>query len=245
MIMNNSKKPNLTILFFSILLGIFMAWQFNQNLSNIAPVTLRSIQITKNEINAINKEIEDLNRLMIDKKEQLKTLENTADGDEDIIDVLIGELNKNRAVAGFEKLEGPGIIIKMDDNKIEGAFGEEYNLDIIHDADVLKVINDLRGAGAEAISINEQRVLSITEVKCGGPVIRVNGKSVGAPFFIKAIGDPKLLNASINAPNSYTNIILRGLYNLNIEATVDDNIIIPAYSGRFNFKYAKPSKEGD
>jgi uncharacterized protein YlxW (UPF0749 family) len=243
--MNNTKKPNLTILIFSVLLGIFMAGQFKQNIPSLAPVTLRSIQVTKNEINVVNNEVEDLNKMIAEKEEQLKALESIATGDENIIDILVTELKKNKTVAGFEKVEGSGIVIKMQDNMTEGAFGEEYNLDIVHDIDVLRIINDLRGAGAEAISINGQRVLSTTGVKCGGPIIRVNGKSVAAPFFIKAIGDPKLLNAAINAPNSYTNVILRGLYHLNIETTVEDNIVIPAYNGRLSFKYAKPLKEGD
>ncbi len=70
----------------------------------------------------------------------------------------------------------------MQDNMAEGAFGEEYNLDIVHDVDVLRIINDWRGGRAEAISINGQRVLSVTEIKCGGPIIRVNGKGLVAPF---------------------------------------------------------------
>lgn len=242
--MKKINKPSLAVLFFSILLGVFMAFQFKQNMPSIAPVTLRSIQATKYEINTIEKEVEELEIMIASKEEQIKILENITDGDENIIDILKNELEKNKAVAGFEKVKGPGIIIRMEDNMMEGAFGEEYDLDIIHDADVLRIINDLRGAGAEAISINEQRVLSMSEIKCGGPIIRINGKSVGTPFYIKAIGDPKLLNAAINAPNTYA-YALKTIDQINIETTVEDNIIIPAYGGRFNFRYAKPLKEGD
>ena len=122
-------------------------------------------------------------------------------------------------VAGFENVKGPGIIVKMEDNMAEEAFGQEYDLDIIHDVDVLRIINDLRDAGAEAISINGQRVLSISEIKCGGPIIRINGRSVGTPFYIKAIGDPKLLNAAINAPNTY-GYALKTIDQINIETTM-------------------------
>ncbi len=77
----------------------------------------------------------------------------------------------------------------MEDNLSESAFGQEYDLDLIHDIDVLRIINDLRGAGAEAIDINGQRVLAISEIKCGGPIIRVNGRSVwgGSLLYISAI----------------------------------------------------------
>ena len=91
-------------------------------------------------------------------------LESIANGDENIIDILQSELNKHKIIAGFKEVQGPGIIIKMEDNMSEEAFGQEYDLDLIHDADVLRIINDLRSAGAEAISINNQRnLLSISE----------------------------------------------------------------------------------
>ena len=242
--MDKIKKPNLIILIFSLLLGIFMAGQLKQNIPILAPVTLRSIQISKNELNSVKKEIEDLKTLSAQKEGQLKILESIASGDENILDILNEELQNNKIAAGFEKVEGPGIVIKMEDNMLETAFGQEYDLDVIHDIDVLRIINDLRGAGAEAIDINGQRVLSISEIKCGGPIIRVNGRSVGSPFYISAIGEPKLLNAAINAPNTYA-YALRTIDQLNIETTVKDSIIIPAYNGRFNYIYGKPSEEGD
>lgn len=243
--MININKPKLTLLFFSILLGVFMAGQMKQNLPSIAPATLRSIQATRNEIDSVSTEMEDINKVIAEKQEQLRILENISSGDDNIIDILAAEYEKNKIVAGFEEVEGSGIVIKMEDSIIEGAFGEEYDLDVIHDADVLRVINDLRVAGAEAISINGQRVLSISEIKCGGPIIRVNGKSLGAPFYIKAIGDPKLLNASINAPSAYSHAVLKNIYNIGLETTIEDKIVIPAYNGRFNFRYAEPLKEGD
>ncbi|HSH36646.1 DUF881 domain-containing protein [Schnuerera sp.] len=242
--MKRIDKPSLVVFVFSILLGIFLAFQFKQTVPYFAPVTLNSIQTTKNEINTINKEIDELNIMIDNKNEQIKMLESIASGDENIIDILKSELSKNKIVAGFEKVQGPGIIIRMEDNMSEEAFGQEYNLDLIHDADVLRIINDLRGAGAEAISINDQRVLSISEIKCGGPIIRINGRSVGTPFYIKAIGNPKLLNAAINAPNTY-GYALMTIDQINIETSIEDEIIIPEYNGRFNFKHAKPSKEGD
>lgn len=242
--MKKSKKPNFIILIFSLLLGMFMAGQLKQNIPMIAPVSLRSIQMSKNEINSVKEEIADLEELLAKRNKQLEVLENIASGDENIISILEEELKNNKMAAGFEDVQGPGIVIKMEDNPSEDAFGQEYDLDIIHDVDVLRIINDLKGAGAEAIDINGQRVLSISEIKCGGPIIRINGRSVGAPFYISAIGDPKVLNAAINAPNTYA-YALKTIDQLNIETTVKDNIVIPGYNGRFNYVYSKPLKEGD
>lgn len=238
------NRTNLAVLGLSIILGIILAVQIKQKVPQMIPATLKSIENTKNEINALNKEIEELKIMIKDKEEKIETYESIVDGDENIVDLLQEELKKNKAVAGFETVKGPGIIIKMEDNMDENAFGQSLDLDLIHDADVLRIINDLRVAGAEAISINGQRVLSISEIKCGGPVIRINGKSVGVPIYIKAIGDPQLLSAAINAPNTY-GYALKTIDQIVIETSVEDEITIPAYSGMFEFKYAKPVKEGD
>lgn len=242
--MKKVSRTNLVILGLSIILGIIIALQVKHKVPDFTPVTLSSIEATKNEIKAINKETEELNLMIKDKEKKIEMYESIATGDENITDLLREELLNNKLVAGFEDVQGPGIIVKMADNMDENAYGQEFDLDLIHDADVLRIINDLRSAGAEAISINEQRVLSISEIKCGGPIIRINDKSVATPIYIKAIGDPKLLNAAINAPNTY-GYALKTIDQIIIETSVEDEIVIPAYIGRFNFQYAKPIKEGD
>lgn len=235
---------NLVILGLSIMIGIVLAVQIKQKVPEIVPATLKSIEATKNEINALNKEIEELKIMIKDKEEKIKMYESIENGDKNIVDLLKEELKKNRTVAGFETVKGPGIIIRMADNMDENAYGQSLDLDLIHDADVLRIINDLRVAGAEAISINGQRVLAISEIKCGGPIIRINGKSIGTPIYIQAIGDPQLLSAAINAPNTY-GYALKTIDQIEIETTTKDEIVIPGYFGQFEFKYAKPIKEGD
>ncbi len=65
-------------------------------------------------------------------------------------------------------MEGPGISIKMYDNPDSQIVGLDINDDVIHDVDILNILNDLKIAGAEAISINGERVVSNSEIKCGG-----------------------------------------------------------------------------
>src|SRR5690625_3596017 len=98
--MNKTIKPNLIILIFSLLLGIFMAGQLKQNIPILAPVTLRSIQTSKNEINSVKEEIEDLKSLTFKRNEQLKILESIASGDENIINILNEELKNSKIAAG-------------------------------------------------------------------------------------------------------------------------------------------------
>ena len=238
---NNNPKLMITLL--SILMGILMASQMKLNLEHLTPVTIQSIFDKKAEVEIARNEIAELGKIIIQKETELKTLESINTGDVNIIDILKSDLNENMIKAGYSSLNGPGIEVIMYDN-INEQIGLNSNDYIIHDVDIMNIINDLRVAGAEAISINEERIIASSEIKCGGPIIRVNGKSIGAPFTINAIGDPKLLMAAINAPGTYSDI-LKKTYGIGIQPYSKDQVQVPAYNGIFKFNYAKPMEEGE
>ena len=237
-------NPNLTIIIFSFIVGVLIATQMKLKVESYVPVTLKSIQTMKSDIHSVNKEIAELNREIRSKEEELLVLENISKGDENIIDLLSADLRYNKTRSGYTSVEGPGIEITMYDNPNEEIMGFDINDDVIHDVDVLNILNDLKVSGAEAISINGQRVLSSSEIKCAGPVLRINDVRIGTPFVIRAIGDPKVLMASVNAPGTYGDT-LKSVYYIGFEPMIKDKLFIPAYKGRFSFNYAKDKGEGD
>lgn len=237
-------NPKIIITLFSIIIGIFIATQVKMGLEIYAPVTIKSLQVTKAEIVAINNEVFELNKIIEAKEEELKLLENIAKGDDNIIDIFLQDIKLNKMLSGQTSLNGPGIVIKMYDNPEERIIGFDLNDDIIHDADILNILNDLKIAGAEAISVNGERVIATSELQCNGPTIRINGRRYATPFTIKVIGDPKLLYASVNAPGTYGDL-LKSVYQIGFETTVEDSISIPAFTRIFNYKYAKPLGKGD
>lgn len=238
------NNPKIILGIFSILVGIFIATQIKMQLEIYSPVTIKTLQATKAEIQSVNNEIAELNKIISIREDELSLLESIAMGDDNIIDILEKDIKSNKVHSGQTAVQGPGIIITMEDNKEERFAGYDVNDDIIHDIDLLNILNDLKIAGAEAISINDERVVSSSEIKCAGPTIRINGRSVGTPFKIKVIGDPKLLFASVYAPYTYGDI-LKSVYRIGFEITIEDSIFIPAYRNVINFKYAKPLGEGD
>ncbi|MDR7870078.1 MAG: DUF881 domain-containing protein [Tissierellaceae bacterium] len=237
-------KNKFTIAIFSIIIGIVIATQLKANVEDYVPVTIQSIENAKAEIETIKNELHELDNIIESKEDELEVLVNISKGDENIIDVLQADLYKNMISSGYVKLQGPGISIKMYDNPDSEIMGFDINDDIIHDVDILNILNDLRVAGAEAISINDERVMSTSEIKCNGPIVRINGRSVATPFIIKAIGDPQLLMASVNAPDTYGDV-LKNVYFIGFEPKIEDKVIIPEYRGNFSFNYAKPKGEGD
>lgn len=238
------SHPKVIITVFSILLGMFIAIQINMKLETHRPITVNSLQLVKSEIENIKKEIIELERLEKQKLEELNILGNISEGDDNIIDILNLDLEKNKIYSGVSELIGPGIEIAMYDNQEARDWWFDINEDVIHDVDILNILNDLKVAGAEAISINGERVMATSEIKCGGPIIRINERSSGTPFVIKVIGDTKLLMASVSASgtNGYN---LKNVYNKGFDVEAKSEIIIPAYKGLLDFKHAKPVGEGD
>nr|WP_300002304.1 DUF881 domain-containing protein [Tissierella sp.] len=233
------NRGKILILISSISLGILISTVMKSNLESYAPVTLASLQITQEEIRALKDEINDFKRIHDEKEEELELLRDIFYNDTTVVDKLSIDLALNKAVSGHQALEGPGITIKMYDNPADDIIGGNVNDDVIHDVDMMNIINDLRIAGAEAISINGERVVTSSEMKCGGPIIRINGTSIGTPFIISAIGDPKLLMAAVNAPDTYGDA-LKNIWKIGFEPKEKDDLFVPAYSGDFSFKYAKP-----
>lgn len=143
--------------------------------------------------------------------------------------------------AGLTAMKGEGVIVKMDDSKQTTRAGENQNLYIIHDDDILRVINELRAAGAEAISVNGQRLIGASEVRCAGPTVSVNNVRSSAPFEIRAIGNKKNLENAL---------IMRGgvaetlkVWGIQLEITPSDSVYVPPYRGIIRFDYAKVAEE--
>lgn len=144
--------------------------------------------------------------------------------------------------AGVISLQGPGIVVVIDDSKRPTKLGENPNLYLIHDDDILKVINELWAAGAEAISINEQRLIASSEIRCAGPTLSVNNTRYSPPYEIRAIGEPPTLENSLRMRGG----VLEALQFWGIQVAVkkQEMVKIPAYKGTFRFEYAKPVTGG-
>ena len=148
------------------------------------------------------------------------------------------ELANNNVNLGLTDVTGPGVIITLSDN--ENATSENIGLTedirdyLVHDSNLREVIRKLKNSGAEAISINDQRLVFNTWVTCSGNVIRVNGVKVGSPFEIKAIGSPELLYGNLEQT-------IKKLNNLGIIVNIEkkDNINITKYSGTIQQNYVK------
>lgn len=118
-------------------------------------------------------------------------------------DVEVQEkIEKYEMILGMTDVTGEGVIITVADNNNVNNSNSFSSINIssylVHDGNLVSIINELKSAGAEAISINDNRITSSTAITCAGNVIQINGQKVGSPFVIKAIGSKELLYGELN-----------------------------------------------
>ena len=146
-------------------------------------------------------------------------------------------LERERLLAGTTEVEGVGIEIVLDDSTISKKANENPNLYIIHDEDLLRVLNELRAAGAEAISLNDQRIVAMSEVRCAGPTVSVNNVRSAPPYVIKAIGAPKTLISALRLRGGVVETF--EFWGIQVKIKAAEKVHIPALKAPRNFEYAK------
>ena len=154
------------------------------------------------------------------------------------------EIKNNNMLLGLSEVKGEGLRIVIADNNTGTLKNESEALDlssqVVHYDDLIEVINALNNAGAEAISINGQRIIQTTAITCEGNVIKINGQKVSSPFTIKAIGSQGLLYGSLTMIGGYLYILDEA--GVIVETTQMDNLTVEKYSGVINYKYVKNEK---
>lgn len=142
-------------------------------------------------------------------------------------------------IIGLTEVTGPGVIVTLSDSKKEASSVLNPSALLVHDVDILGVVNELKNAGAEAISINNQRIVPSTGITCRGNIIDINGEKVGVPFEIKAIGLPEQL-AGLSRPGGYLELLRNA--SVGAELKKYNNITIPKYTGVIDYDYAQTVK---
>ncbi len=226
-----NKQARLVVTFICLILGLMLATQFRtvENLKANALPYQRLEDLTE-KLKRAEKERTDL---MV----ELQRFKEEAGSE-----VQAKESRLLQMYAGTLPMQGPGVLVTIDDSKMPAKPGDNPNIYLIHDDDLLKVINELKAAGAEAISINEQRLIATSEIRCAGPTVSVNNVRSSPPYIIKAIGDPQSLDASLKMRGGVIETLK--FWGIQVQTKKEEKLKVPGYGGVFRFDYAKPVEEG-
>lgn len=227
--MLKGKQANILLFIVCVILGTMLSTQFRSAEQARNTIAQERADNLVEKLKAAEKE----NKVMADK---LKTLEEQS-GNE----TLAKEIQSLKAKAGELPMTGPGIKVTVDDSKVVHKPGENPNLYIIHDDDLLRLINELRAAGAEAISINTERLLDVSEIRCAGPTVSVNNNRFSPPYVIIAIGKPDTLDSALRLRGGVIETLK--FWGISVEVEKNENLTVPAYKGTRHYEYAKTKAE--
>ncbi len=223
-----------------VLLGIALKAQFRLHTAELPSTRLpelarayvqekRAVQMMETEIRQLRQKTTELENALATGTKQAK--------------VLNDSLQTAKMLAGLVEVEGPGIELVLRDSTRRPTPGSTesllIDLYIIHDYDLLRVVNELRQAGAEAIAINGQRLVANSAIRCVGPVIYVNDIKMASPFVIHAIGDPNTLLGALKTPGGVLSDIMEADPKM-VEMRALERVRIPAYTGSTQFRFARP-----
>lgn len=217
----------------SVILGIICMTQIqttNNILGNETP---------QDKASKLNNELAELTLQKTQLRQELDALKQTSKENEEIysakeaeLERLKEELNKQQILSGYYDVKGQGTIITIDsepNSYVSLASSHQY---------ILALISYLNNAGVEAISINGQRYTNYTEIVPVLDHINVNGVAMVLPLEIKAIGNYRTIDASLNFVGGIVSQLNQIGYTIETENSTE--VFINRFDGEKEFRYAVP-----
>ena len=140
------------------------------------------------------------------------------------------EISENEKLMGITDVKGEGITINILDGK-----------DLIHQEDLIILIDELKNSGSQAISINDQRIINSTYIYCDGSVILIDGVKIGNPFTIKAIGNSETIYGALTRNKGYVETLKKAGIEIKIEKS--DEIAIAKTNKNITSEYSLDSNK--
>jgi uncharacterized protein YlxW (UPF0749 family) len=161
------------------------------------------------------------------------------------LNTLDRRVQRLTAPTGMTPMSGPGLVVTLSDAPVDEGVPDDVdpNLLVVHQQDLQAVINALWAGGAEGISLQDQRIIATTGIKCVGNTVRLHDVPYAPPYVIKAVGDPSALFDALSSSPQVQNYRAYTLppYNLGWELSEQPKLDLPAYSEPITLQYAKPT----
>lgn len=226
-------------LFIGLILSVQISTNAGSDQGGLVP--LGKLKSYEAELKKVQDEKAEVLQELLDLEQRLADIENERSEESTFVKGLVSDLEKYRMWAGVLDVEGPGIVVTIKD-PVSDQYQEDYSV-ITNNYDLLLgLVNRLKEAGAEAVSINEQRISNNTEISLAGSNININGTATAPPYIVKAIGNPQTLDGAINLRGGiiYT---MKMKYNLIVDTEIREKVVIGRYTEVIKFNYAEPVEQ--
>lgn len=225
---------SIVVFFISIMLVSLMFIQFRtvEETNSLGIEEMREDEL-RQEMLRWKAQYNDVDQKLQANKEKINEYTNMIQNNQQSSELLEKELQEYNMLVGKTNVIGEGVELTLSDDEFLSYSS----------SNLISLVNELKYAGAEAISINGQRIVNSTDiVSIGGRYILINGERVASPYNVKAIGNRNDFNTILNFQNegfvpSYKN---RGY---KIEMVLKPDIRIEAYNKELTLKYMQEKKE--
>ena len=200
-----------------VILGVIIGVQFN----TVKQQKMTTENQRLSEATAALNQLQTENDALLKQNEALeKTLKDYQEGK------FGEEMEQLLTFAGLTEVTGAGVTVTMNDSSTRGS--GDMNAYLVHAEDLLAVVNELYAAGAEAVSINGQRMVGKSAITCAGSIVMVNSVRVAAPFEIRAVGEADVLDAALHFPGGVVDNLAP--WGIEISVRKEVSVTVPAYT---------------
>ncbi|HHY63517.1 MAG TPA: DUF881 domain-containing protein [Clostridiaceae bacterium] len=201
-----------------LVLGIMMAWQFRSVKLNqvLAQYEKKNINEIIDELLLVKKNNEDLKERLQELQREVDAFKDGETSIRDKLDALQKEILIARIKAGLETVKGPGLIITIEPGTVKN----------VEDRHIEEILNELKASDVQAISVNDERIVAMSEIRNAGDYIMINGNQLVPPYTIKAIGQADNMERSLKLLGGVLEKF--ELYGFNVTLKKEEVIVIPA-----------------
>lgn len=217
----------ITIAIISILLSCIMFMQFKVvNETDIAQIEYMRKEELDEALEEWKEKYKEVHERLEETNQKITEYDSKINSNEEAEELVDNELKEANIILGNTDVSGSGIEIVLTDN--EEAQYSAY--------DLLDLVNELKAAGAEAISINDERIINLTDIVSISEVyIKVNSNKISSPYKVLAIGDRTYLESAMNIKNGYVSTKTKKGYTISMQGK--NNIKIKKYSKDLSLKH--------
>jgi uncharacterized protein YlxW (UPF0749 family) len=222
------------------LLGVQAHTQKLRGATQVGRQTTALVERLTESEDQLGKQREEIERL----RARLTEYEDEAASEKGLVRLMTEELSNARIALGLSPLEGPGIELELADSTMRA--GDEpggQDVYVIHDFDLIQIANELWAAGAEAVSLNGQRLVSGSAITCSARLIKVNDVTISTPFIFAAIGDPGNLTSALNIRDGMLDRLR--VLEFQVKLVPSEGVRIPPIAVARQYEYARPAQKED
>lgn len=227
----HAKRTQITIALIFMVMGFFLVTQLRGQQSYRTRLSEQSEQDLGQIVKDLSIETDSLRSEVTEARIRLYKYESETASRKTILNEAAQNLENLRILAGLTEVEGEGVEILVEDKK-----------HILNGSDLLGIIEELRAGGAEALAVENRRLVTRGAFEKRKKAIYLNSASLHSPYKIKAIGNSTVLYQAITLSGGIKDA-LSSLEGVSITIKRIDNLKLPAVKSKTNFNYAKAADE--